>query len=166
MPFVYPLPNGVTYNYCADIDGKLQCQTSTDSENPEYDDCNNSKNINNYNISKIQLYFFYKIRILGKFLQSYSKSGDKYDSDAEFEIKVQQLGTYEISFQAIMYCDSGDDCVEAGDFLKVGARFDSRATFRNLAEFKITDFEEQNKWELKTIPDFIVDTESEKDFTV
>ena len=97
-----------------------------------------------------------------KFLQAHSKTGEEYDDDAEFNIKIQQQGIYEISFQAIMYCNVGDECVEAEDFLSVSTN--NRATKQTLAEFKITDFDQQNKWELKEIPNILID--SLDDFSV
>ena len=86
------------------------------------------------------------------------------------EAKLPRLGLYEISFYVLMYCDSGEECVDANDYLSISYLDDKQQQQRDLdqelAKIKITDLEKQNKWERKVIHGFEIKDESQKEVNV
>lgn len=92
-------------------------------------------------------------------MQAYSKDGGVYESFAQFEIELKQVGRYNLTFNTIMYCNDEDkeECARPDDTIVVGVLFDdnkngksskiSKGDWRNevVATINIKTFEE-NKW--------------------
>ena len=87
-------------------------------------------------------------------MQAYSKDGSPYKLFAEFSADLKQLGTYNISFHTIMYCNAEDGNCEATQDQIVVALYNNDNPEKNskkqprnelLAEININSFE-QNKW--------------------
>lgn len=88
-----------------------------------------------------------------KFLQSYTKTGEPFETEAKFQVNLPQTGTYNISFFTIMYCNS-NDCEAAQDFMRIVIVAESvlvkgKVSEETLAEIKLDTYE-QNKWSMTT----------------
>lgn len=98
-------------------------------------------------------------------MQAHTKNGENYESSAALEVSLPRLGLYDISFYVYMYCNAGEECVDANDYLSISSS-DANQRISELATVKITDLQEQNKWERKVIRDFLVNDESQKEVEV